>query len=128
MKKFHSMNLEKIQKCSNKELEEIILYTDKVRCQDFRLECLYWMCILEVNIRADEDVEYTWIRCVTNISNKEGNVLFQYGKDYMVFVVGTILIVLTESLFPYIFSAREEDQRCIWKYFTESGFKNIYLM
>lgn len=128
MKKFHFMNLEEIQKCSNKELEEIILYTDDIRKYDFQAECLYWMCMLEVNIRADQNIEYTWIRCAANISNKEGNVLFQYGKDYMVFVVGTILIVLTESLFPYVFSSREEDPRCIWKFFTESELKSIYMM
>lgn len=57
MEKFHCMNLEEIQKCNNKQIEEIILHTDNIRKQDFRAECLYWMCMLEVNIRADQDVE-----------------------------------------------------------------------
>lgn len=128
MKKFHRMNLQEIQKCNSKEIEDIILYTDNIKKQDFRAECLYWMCMLEVNIRADQDVEYTWIKCIANIRNKDGDIIFQYGKDYMVFVLGLVPIVFTGDLFPYIFSIKEEDHRCIWKYFTESELKNIYLM
>lgn len=43
---FHTMNLEEIQKCSNKELEEILLHTDNARRQDFGLNvytgCVCW--------------------------------------------------------------------------------------
>ena len=121
------MNLQEIQKCNNKQIEEIILHTDNIRKYDFRAECLYWMCMLEVNIRTDQDVEHTWIKCIANIRNKDGDIIFQYGKDYMVFVLGLVPIVFTGDLFPYIFSIKE-DHRCIWKYFTESELKNIYLM
>lgn len=54
--------------------------------------------------------------------------IFQFGKDYMVFVLGIVLIVFTRDLIPYVFSAKEDDSRCVWKYFTESELKNIYLM
>ena len=129
MEKFHRMNLEEIQKCSNKELEDIILCMENTKLYDFHAECLYWLCMLEVNIRADQEIEHTWIQCIANIRNKEGNMIFQFGRDYMVFVIGTVLLVLTDGLIPYVFSSAEEDPRCIWKYFTESmKFKNLYLM
>ena len=55
-----------------------------------------------------------------NIYDEDGEILFGYGRQYQMYIIHGSVLVYVDDWVPYLFSSREEDKRCIWKYFCVS--------
>ena len=60
-----------------------------------------------------------------NIYDEDGEIIFGYGRQYQMFIIHGAVLVYDEGWVPYLFSSREEDTRCIWKYFCVSRVEKV---
>jgi len=65
-----------------------------------------------------------------NIYDEDGDIIFRYGSRYQMYIIRGSILVYDDDWVPYLFSYRDEDTRCIWKYFCVSredrtGYENV---
>ncbi|WP_289292298.1 hypothetical protein [Sporofaciens musculi] len=99
----------------------MFIYASRDKDEIFRADCTYRMCIMELNRRNHDrwPCEMDVISYV-NIYDEDGEILFGYGRQYQMYIIHGSVLVYDDDWVPYLFSSREEDKRCIWKYFCVS--------
>ena len=114
----YCISLPQLQKLSDFELRQLLLYSKCDMEEIFRARCTYYMCVMESNRRTYDKwpCEMDVISYV-NIYDEDKNVIFGYGGNYMMYVINGAVLVYNDQWIPYLFGSDEEDIRCVWKYF-----------
>jgi len=110
-----------LQKYSDTQLCQLFIYASRDKNEIFRADCTYRMCLMELDRRNHDrwPCEMEIIPYV-NIYDEDGKMIFGYGKRYQMYIIHGAVLVYDADWVPYLFSCREEDFRCIWKYFCVS--------
>lgn len=117
----YCISLMQLQKYSDTELCQLFIYASRDKNDIFRADCTYRMCIMELNRRNHDRWPYEMdVISYVNIYDEDGEPIFGYGRQYQMFIIQGAVLVYDDGWVPYLFSSREEDIRCIWKYFCVS--------
>lgn len=124
----YNISLVELQEYNDDELYHLFMYSDRYRKDIFRAACTYYMCIMEINRRKNEEPpEYLDLKCISNIFGSDREVIFRLGNKYRMYAIDNTMLVFNDSKVPYIFSIIDGDNRCIWKYFTINRAKSPLL-
>ncbi len=117
----YCLSLPQLQKYSDDDLCQLFMYASRDKEDNFRADCTYWMCVMEVNRRKYDKWPYEMdIISYVNIYDESQDVIFRYGNQYQMYVISGTVLVYDDDWIPHIFGSTEDDSRCIWKYFCVS--------
>lgn len=114
----YCVSLSDIQNYTDDELSKLLMYACQDKKDIFRADCTFWMCIMEINRRKNDEwpVEMNVIS-YANIYDEAKNIIFKYGNPYQLYIIDGNVLVYDDNWIPYIFSYIEDDMRCVWKFF-----------
>ena len=117
----YCVSLSDIQKYTDIELCELFLYASQDKREIFRADCTFWMCVMEINRRKNDEwpVEMNVISYV-NVYDENEKAVFKYGNPYQLFVIDGTVLVYDDNWIPNIFGCTENDEKWLWKYFCVS--------
>lgn len=127
----YCISLIQLQKYSDTELCQLFICASRDKGGIFRADCTYKMCLMELDRRNYDRWPYEMdIISYVNIYDEDGDIIFRYGSRYQMYIIRGSILVYDDDWVPYLFSYRDEDTRCIWKYFCVSredrtGYENV---
>lgn len=115
----YNMSLADLQNCDDDELYHVFMYSDRDREELFCAACTYFMCVMEINCRNEEELPKCLdLKCISNTFDSDHEVVFRLGNKYRMYAIDDTMLVYDDNWIPYIFTIIEGDNRCIWRYFT----------
>ena len=117
----YCISLPELQQLSDYKLHQLLICSKFDMDDIFRAQCTYYMCLMESNRRQYDKWPHEMdVISYVNIHDEDGEVIFEYGKNYSMYVVNGAVLVYDNNWIPYIFGSTEEDMRCVWKFFCVS--------
>ena len=115
----YTVTYPELQQCSDRDLSELMMYSgeDAKNNNNYWAECIYWMCVLEINLRMDETVEYEDFVCIGGLQDSDGSMIFFKGHIYTLYALDDVVLVFDAEMHPYVFTTREDDSLRVSRFF-----------